>query len=472
VLHNGTFINNFAYFPHIGYSDFGELQDPNDRRKHGLPELERMPPLSDDPAARAHNYISRQSDWIEFETVVSTSADQIALAPGYLQREWEEGGRRYFHYRMDAPILGFFAYLSARWEVARDSWNDVAIEVYHDPAHRYNVERMIDAVKKSLDYFTTAFGPYQHRQVRIVEFPRYARFAQSFPNTIPFSESIGFIAKLDDPDDLDYVFYVTAHEVAHQWWAHQVVGADMQGATVTSETMAQYSALMVMEREYGPQHMRRFLKHELDRYLAGRGGERIEELPLLRVENQPYIHYNKGSLVLYALKDYLGEDRLNAALARYVADAGLTGPPYATSSELLAYIREAVPEDQAWLLEDLFETITLFDLRARQATVERREDGKFLVRLTVDARKYRADGQGAETEVPLDAWIDVGIFGARGEGDPPEGKVLLLEKRRITGPEMVVEVVVDEQPVKAGIDPFNKLIDRNPEDNLTGVARG
>ena len=106
-------------------------------------------------------------------------------------------------------------------------------------------------MKKSLDYCTRNFGPYQHQQVRILEFPRYARFAQSLPNTIPYSEAIGFIARVEQTDDIDYPFYVTAHEVAHQWWAHQVIGADVQGATMLSETLAQYSALMVMEKEYG-----------------------------------------------------------------------------------------------------------------------------------------------------------------------------------------------------------------------------
>ncbi|HSR42921.1 MAG TPA: hypothetical protein VLL48_12130, partial [Longimicrobiales bacterium] len=258
VVYNGTFFNNFSYFPHIGYNDGFELGDPVERRRRGLPEIERMPSLYD-TTYYDQNYLSAESDWVDFETVVSTSPDQIALAPGYLEREWEEGGRRYFHYRMDAPILGFWSYLSARWEVERDRWNDVDIAVYYHPDHPYNVQRMIEATKKSLDYYTREFGPYQHRQVRILEFPGYATFAQAFPNTIPFSESIGFIAKLEDPKDIDYVFYVTAHEVAHQWWAHQVMGANVQGATITSETMAQYSALMVQEREYGSEMMRRFL---------------------------------------------------------------------------------------------------------------------------------------------------------------------------------------------------------------------
>ena len=131
---------------------------------------------------------------------------------------------------MDAPILAYHAYLSARWEVKKDRWNDVEIAVYYHPDHPYNVDKMIEATKKGLEYFSTHFGPYQHRQFRILEFPRFASFAEAFPNTIPFSEGIGFIAKLDDPDEIDYVTYVTAHELAHQWWAHQVIGAGVQGS--------------------------------------------------------------------------------------------------------------------------------------------------------------------------------------------------------------------------------------------------
>ena len=473
IVQNGTFFHNLTCFPRIGYSPRAELSDPNDRRRLELPPLRRMPSI-DDAAARAHHYLTSESDWIHFETVVSTSADQIALAPGYLQREWTEDGRRYFHYKMDAPILGLVAWLSADWEVRRDRWNDVAIEIYHHHAHPYNVDRMIDAVKKSLDYLTTQFSPYQHRQVRIVEFPRYAGFAQSLPNTIPYSESIGFIAKLDEDDDeaIDYVFYVTAHEVAHQWWAHQVIGGNVQGSTVLSETMSQYAALMIMEREYGREHMRRFLKYELDSYLRARGGELLEELPLLLVENQGYIHYRKGSLVMYALRDTIGEEALNAALKRYVEAVGFQEPPYTYSREFLSFVREAVPPEMESIIEDLFETITLYDNRLVAASHEPGPDGTWVVTLEVESRKFRADGEGVETEIPVDDSIDIAVFGDREPGASPDGKLLALEKRRIDAAETVFELVVSEEPRRAGIDPFTKLIDRNPDNNVANVSAG
>ncbi|HKQ97348.1 MAG TPA: ABC transporter permease subunit [Candidatus Polarisedimenticolia bacterium] len=477
IVYNGTFFNSFDYFPHLGYQRNGEINDPNERRKRGLPPAERAPKLGDQEAIQ-HSYLSTESDWIDFETTVSTSPDQIALAPGYLQKEWTENGRRYFSYKMDAPIFNFYAYLSARYAVKKDVWHgadgkDVAIEIYYHPAHAWNVDRMINGVKKSLDYFTANFGPYQHRQMRILEFPRYAVFAQSFPNTVPYSEGIGFIARLNDkPDAIDYVFYVTAHEVAHQWWAHQVMGGDVQGATVTSETMSQYSALMVMEKEYGRDKMRKFLKYELDNYLRGRGTERLEELPLYLVENQPYIHYRKGSLVMYELKDQVGEEPLNHALAAYVKKVGFQGPPYTTTLEFLDAIQAAVPADKPALLDDLFRNITLYENKAESATWKKRDDGKYVVTLDVATAKFRADGQGKETPATLDDWIDVGVFGDKDKDTPPEGKVLSLEKHRINAATEKLEIVVDSEPRKAGIDPFNKLIDRIPDNNIVSVSAG
>ncbi|GIR71518.1 MAG: hypothetical protein CM15mP74_27690 [Halieaceae bacterium] len=154
---------------------------------------------------------------------------------------------------------------------------------------------MLDAMAVSLDYFQKNFGPYQFDYARIIEFPGYASFAQAFAGTVPYSERIGFIANAADGNDIDYVTYVTAHEYGHQYWAHQLISAYMQGGTMLVETMAQYSALMVMKQMYGEEQIRRFLKYELDAYLSARGGEVIEELPLYRVRESGLIHYRKGA---------------------------------------------------------------------------------------------------------------------------------------------------------------------------------
>jgi hypothetical protein len=470
VVDNGTFVNS-GLLPVFGYQDRAELSRDAERKKHGLAPKEHLMPDIDDPVSRKRNYISSDADWIDFEAVVSTAEDQIALAPGYIQKEWVENGRRYFHYKMDVPILHFYAFLSARYAVKKGVWEgggkQVPIEVYYQPGHEYNVDRMIAGVKDSLDYFTVAFSPYQHRQVRILEFPRYATFAQAFPNTIPYSESIGFIAKVDpkDPKDVDYPYYVTAHEIAHQWWAHQVIGANVQGATMMSETMAQYSALMVMKKKYGDAKMKRFLKYELDSYLVGRATERKREQPLFRNENQGYIHYRKGSLAMYALQDAIGEDAVNRALASYIKKVAYQEPPYTTSRELLAELRAVTPPEYQYLIVDLFETITLFENRAVSATYREKGGGKYEVTLKVAAKKMRADEAGTSKDIPMDDLVDIGVLGA-------DDKPLYLKKHRVKDGESTFTLEVAEKPLRAGIDPVVKLIDRRPDDNTVAVTAG
>ena len=48
--------------------------------------------------------------------------------------------------------------------------------------------------------------------------------------------------------------------------------------------------------------------------------------------------------------------------------------------------------------------------------------------------------------------------------------MLLFEKRHITSDETTLKLVVDEEPYRAGIDPYNKLVDRNSDDNVKRVS--
>lgn len=478
VVTNGSFFNS-GMLPSIGYNPDAELADNSTRKKYKLEPKPRMAGIKD-TSAYCNTYISNDADWIRFECIVSTKDGQTAIAPGYLKKEWKGtetvGGelRHYFHYKMDAPILNFYSFQSANYQIKRDKWinpldksNVVNIEIYYNKGHEYNIDRMIRGIKRSLDYYTKNFSPYQHRQVRILEFPRYASFAQSFPNTIPFSESIGFVAKVNetDPNEVDYPFYVTAHEVAHQWWAHQVIGANVQGCTVMSETMSQYSALMVMEKEYGQAAMSKFLKYEMDKYLQGRSGESKKEVPLLYCENQQYIHYQKGSVIMYALKDYLGEDTLNAALRRYIKKTAFQEPPYTTSLEFYDFIKSATPDSLKETVKDMFERIVVFENSIKEWKAVKTPDGKYKVTATIACIKTRSDSIGKGKEVKPDDWIDIGAFVRNESNYGALGNSIHLKKINVTGNEQRIEFIVAKEPYMVGIDPYNKLIDKNTGNN-------
>jgi len=324
---------------------------------------------------------------------------------------------------------------------------------------------MLDAVQSSLEYYTEHFGPYYHKQCRILEFPRYATFAQAFPGTMPYSESFGFVYNLEDESDNNVIDAVIAHEMSHQWWAHQVVGASMQGGTMMSEAFAEYSSLMTMKSiTENPMKMRQFLKYDHNRYLRGRSGELKKELPLYKVENQTYIHYGKGSVVLYALQDYIGEDKVNTAMRNFLNEFKYKAPPYPSSYDFMKYLNTEVPDSMKYLIDDWFMNITLYDNRVKEATYTKLDNGKYLVNMEVESRKLRADTIGLETEVPLTEWIDIGAFADEDED------VLMYQKRvRITKKHNTFSFEVDSLPVKAAIDPRHLLIDRIYSDNIKTV---
>ncbi|MGH8445944.1 MAG: hypothetical protein ACREVL_11790 [Solimonas sp.] len=476
VLGNGSFLNaglsaDSTLIPSFGYSESAELESDRERRKYGLAPKPRMHDL-DDAAQHRQNALSRDADWIDYRATVCTAADQLPVTSGYVQKDWTENGRHCIAYRMDTPMADIYSFVSARYAVRHDVWHgpngDVAIEIDYHPGHEYNVERMVESVQDSLGYFSAHFSPYQHHIARILEFPRYARFgafAESFPNTVPFNEAIGFTARIDahDADDIDYPYFVTAHEIAHQWWAHQENPANVQGAEFITESLAEYSALMVLRQKYGDAHMRRFLKYELDRYLMGRGLEQKEEQPLLRADGAAYVHYQKGALTLYALQDAIGEAAMNDALSAFVRRWRFQGPPYATSRDLLAELRRVTPAQYQSLITDFFETITLYDSRATAAEARALGDGRYEITVHVTGRKIRADGAGNETAMEMDAPVDIGALDA-------DGKAAYLEKQRLKPGDNVFRFVVDHLPAKAGIDPLDKLIDRDAGDNVVPVT--
>jgi ABC-type transport system involved in multi-copper enzyme maturation permease subunit len=468
IIENGTFVNNGGFAPIIGMDRNGLLSDRTKRRRQGLqPEL--RPAKLEDMKATARNYI--HADWVMSDITLTTDADQTPIAPGNRVSDTTSNGRRTARFVSPAPILNFFSIQSAKYDQATREHNGIKLNVFYHPGHDWNVQKMLNAMGNALDYYRAHFGPYQFNYARIIEFPGYASFAQAFAGTMPYSESIGFNANTNDPEKIDFTTYVVAHEMAHQYWAHQVIGADMQGGTLTSETLAQYSALMVMKHLYGPDKIRRFLKYELDNYLSGRKAEAVEELPLERVENQAYIHYRKGAVAMYLLQERLGEDAVNRALARFDAKFRFKGAPYLRSVDLISEFRkEAKTPEQQQLITDLFEKITLYDLKVTDA-VTKKVGNEWETTLTVSAAKYYANGKGDETKAKLEEPIEVGLFTARpGLGAFSQKDVVVMGRQPIRDGTQKIVIRSKAKPAYAGVDPYNFYIDRNSDDNVKDVT--
>lgn len=492
IIDNGTFFNN-DNFPTLGYNRKYELRDNNDRKGYGLAPRKSMAKQNDiQELKKARN--ADDGYEINFEIVIGTSSDQIAIAPGSLQKEWTEGKRNYFHYKMENPMANFYSMVSAKYETKKDVWipkdsisKPVALEIYYHKGHEYNLDRMMESMKMSFDYFSTNFSPYQYEEMRIMEFPRYAGFAQSFPSAVPFSESIGFMLDIDDEKDVDMAFFVTAHELAHQWWGLQVVSANVEGRYMILETLAQYSALMVLKQKYSEEKIQQFLQQEKEAYFRGRVSDKNPETSL-KLADKRYVYYRKGAVNLYAFQDYIGEDNVNLALKRFIKDwnpfeSDNPKDRYATTEDLLGYFKEVTPDSLQYIIKDLFETITLYDNKIVNVQSTKLDNGKYQVDIEFNVSKYRVDKKGNKIfsdnqkdsisyktatlkspvlSVPLKDYIEIGIFL---ETEKNKKTALYLKKHKVTQINNKITIIVDELPTEVGIDPYHKLIDPKSGDN-------
>jgi ABC-type transport system involved in multi-copper enzyme maturation permease subunit len=460
VVANGTYFTNDAWFPAIGYQANRELRNAGDRRRYGLAARAETPSLDNVEARRDADGTAR----IAFEAIVGTSEGQVAVGPGRLRRTWAESGRRYFHYVTDAPIRNHYAFFSAAYAVQEARWNDTSIQIFHHPAHVWNVDRMARSVQASLDYYTQQFGPYPHGQIRLIEQPGDGVAAHASPVNISYEEGFSLLNPDADPRDFDLPFAVAAHEVAHQWWGATLTPAPVEGAAVLTESLAWYSAMGVVERAFGREHLQRLMSMMREAYAAPRTRA---DVPLLRATD-PFLTYRKGSFAMYAVREYAGTEQVNGALRRLLERYGSGASPLPTSLDLYRELQAAIPQSLHPLLADLFKANTFWEFATQKATAKQTDKGTWQVTLDLKTRKVVVDTAGIETEVPMDDLVEVGVFTAataKGPGEP-----VYLQMHRIPSGEHRITVTVASKPARAGIDPRKLLIEVEGDDNLKEIT--
>lgn len=461
---NGTQIHissveGSAFFPMIGYRHAYELVDKEERRRFGLPERDRFPTL--ESASRTANDLDFH--YITYDAVLSTIRSQVAVTNGSLQKQWIENDRNHFHYRAETPILDELVLVSGKYQVAVDDTGPVRLEVFYHEKHPWNIDAIMQGLHCGLDYNARNFAPYPYKSLRVIEVPNYmtAGAARSQPTTVVWRENEGFIHNLNQEHDTDWLLGITVHEVTHNWWPIMIPIANAEGAQLLSETMANYAWIMVLQHHWGRDMALRHLEQEMDAYLRRRKTDVVGERPMIRAHlDQSYLAYPKSTVVMYALQDALGEDVVNRALRQLLQKHQFRTDEQVLSTDLIAEFNSVTPKDYAYLIEDLFQTITLWNLQALESKAEPLDDETYSVHLKVDAHKVRADAVGNETETPMNDWINVGVYGQ-------DDRLIYREKHRIQSGQQELTLIVHEKPSRAGIDPEGLLIDRNRSDNTT-----
>jgi hypothetical protein len=453
---NGTYLRN-SLLPAIGYQRDRELSDPGARRAHGLAPRARIPSL-DDAAAR-YDVGRVGAERVAVEVMVATDPRQRAVAPGALRRTWTEGGRRWFHYATERPISNEWAIFSADYAARAGRWHDVDIEVLHHPGHAWNVDGMLAAARASLAHLSAALGPYPHGQLRLVERPGDGG-AHADPIVVSYEEGFARIDASRQAKGLDFPFAVVAHEVAHQWWGMQLTPAGAEGATLLVESLAWYSAMGVVEHAHGREELERLVAFMREAWLPPRAPA---DPPLLRATSW-FLGYRKGPLAMYTLREYVGAERVDAALRRLLAAHPAGVPPLPTARDLYREIEAVTPDSLRSLPHDLFAANTLWELATERVTAAPALGGTTALTLDVRARKIVVDTAGAEREVPMDDLVEIGAFADASDG--ARGVPVYRRLHRIRSGAQRVTIVVPAAARWAGVDPRQLLFDLRPGNNV------
>lgn len=459
VVKNGTSFTNYDLLPTIGYQRHRQLNDAVLRKKHNLAARPAIPSLYD-AEARKKPFTTDQAT---FEALIGTASDEMAVAPGRLLKSWTAGSRRYFHYKTDAPIGGEYAILSGTYAVKETVWNGVAIRICYYPDHARNIDRMLRSVKASLACFTENFGPYPYNYFTVVERAGSGSGASADAGIIYYGEQYSLLNPDDGPGGFDLPYYILAHEVAHQWWGMaRLSPAHVEGAGVLIEGLAVYAGMQVLEKTYGDVHLRRYIDYLHSSYQMPRS----LATPSLLQANEDFLYYRKGGLALHALSRYVGKEKVNGAL-RHLLQKHTTGElTHPTTLDLYGELQKITPDSLQYLLDDLFKENTYWRLKTGRMTAVQTAEKTWKVSLQVQAQKVVVDLSGTEKEVPMNDWLEIGLY-EEGKGlDEP----LYLQMHRIRSGEQIIHITVPRKPDRGGIDPNHLMIDLRLDDNIKQLA--
>ncbi|MEH3114192.1 ABC transporter permease/M1 family aminopeptidase [Pedobacter terrae] len=447
VVNNGTYVELEKFIPQLGYCYHFESDDKQERKKAALPEIPTKPLLNN------RYYL------VDYETTISTNIDQYVVTVGELQRSWHANNRQYFKYKTAAPINFMFALSSAKYALKKQNYKGIDLSIYYQPGQEYNLKSMYKALRDALDYSNSNFAKYQFKQLTIAEIPQYKGAATAYPGLIFSAENINFLGNYSQSGAINQSYAIAAHETSHQWWGNILAPADGAGYAMLTESLAKYTENVLIEKTFGKMYLRKYLTYDKDLYFLNRNIDQ-EELPLAKTLDQSYVHYQKGGLTMYAIKETMGEQQFNAVLHQLILEHQYPKPK-ATAADLVnTLLKQAQPKDKKFI-NDCFNEVVTYDLGVKVINCKVLKNGKYQVDLLLDAERLSKGSR----QLP-DLKIDLACFDALEMDWKSNTKPVYFQKVHITKNITRLSIIVNYKPKTVAIDPYGYILDENRSDNL------
>ena len=456
-----SYFRFLRYLPWFGFLPHYQIQHPEMRAQYSLPELATKTLEQD---METHNGdMSALLDWAQLTTKITTDAGQVAIAPGQLVSTSQQGERSTFEYQTHGPIRNLGHLVSTRLPKLTKQVQGVNLEVFYPENKEQYAERHMEAMVDTVKYGNRHFGQINSKDLRLMPISDFfPSTGYALPQTIFIGEDVGFHVDMDNADGFDHIYRRTAHEVAHQWWGHGLNGAPTEGEGVLVETLAKYTEMVLLRNKYGHDYVKRLIEYEQQRYYSGRGRSQVEELPLYRGD-ESHLIYSKGAVAMYALHQVLGEEAVNAALAKLVKHHFYPNVP-ATSLDLIRYLQEGKTQAQQALVQRWFVQIEMPDLAISQVHIEKvGEQYQSKVCIVNHSTSEQASSSPEEGREPLPAqyttWVSL-----RDKSGNDIGELSFAQLNNDHRPSCKTEFY-QQKPHSVDVDPNLLLLDKDRSNN-------
>jgi hypothetical protein len=242
--------------------------------------------------------------------------------------EIEKMGNSVYVYETEYPVK-YISFLVGKFSKVQEDSSGLPLKFYKSSTGiRVSHRQFLEEAKDIVRFYERVFGPFPYEKLTIVQRVWSVRGGHSSPSFIVINEIPQIPGRKDRflnskcPVDFSrWEEYFLAHEIAHQWWGQGVTWKTYHDQWL-SEGLAQFSSILYLSEKHGEKVLD-FIIRELSYWTEKKTewgaitmGSRLSYFDFEAFQS---IIYNKASLVLFLLKDIIGEEVFFQGLREFFA---------------------------------------------------------------------------------------------------------------------------------------------------------
>ncbi|MDQ7949185.1 MAG: M1 family aminopeptidase [Pedobacter sp.] len=255
------------------------------------------------------------------EISMTVLSKYVTLSNGKLvSQKTNQNGTRTDTWKMDQPHSPYlFMMAVGDFRITKDTYKGKELSYYLEPKYAPYAKAIFGKTPRMVSFFSQVTGvDYPWNKYAQIVVRDYVSGAMENTTATLHGESVqGTDRELLDGDRESTI----AHELFHQWFGDYVTAESWSNITV-NESFAAFSEIIWKQHDMGVDAADRVRYEKLNTYLAS---TKNGESPILVRFNYndkedvfDNISYPKGAVILYALKNQMGDDAFFSSLNRYL----------------------------------------------------------------------------------------------------------------------------------------------------------